>query len=356
MIETNIAELAASLLRLEELKGSYSDDQTGDDLESEAVSVLANEIEFLRCVCWTADFDNSIQAIKTTQRWLKPGYHTRTAGQSEITHVVDAVYHELEQRKFFHLPTDRAKYFDHEKLFGDDVYSAFPPAIPDVRESGNCLAMGRNTAAVFHLMRSVEWGLRALCGHLGLHQARRSRKGGTREYIPLAYADWETMLNQIHPRVDARINKLKRGTQKQTEQEFYYPVLQDIRGIRDAWRNHVMHTRAEYNPTEAETILNHVERIMRTLATRFVATTPKGVSHPRILSAKYGLGGVNYLDVTQVLRGYVKNSMEVFASNHFFTDPYPNKEKHLVVQYSMPPSRAQKTVTIKEGQPLIFTK
>ena len=48
--------------------------------------------------------------------------------------------------------------------------------------------------------------------------------------------------------------------------------------------------------------------------------------------------------------------MEVFASNHFFTDPFPEKEKHLVVQYSIRPSRARKTITVVEGDPVIFRK
>jgi hypothetical protein len=138
--------------------------------------------------------------------------------------------------------------------------------------------------------------------------------------------------------------------------KFYYPVLQDIRGIREAWRNHVMHTRAEYSPEEAVAIFEHVRRIATTLAKRFAAKPSKNPAHPKIHSAKYGIGASDYIDVTQVLRGYLANSIEVFASNHFFSDPYVGKSKHLIVQYSLPPSRAKKTVTVKEGDSLIFTK
>lgn len=74
--------------------------------------------------------------------------------------------------------------------------------------------------------------------------------------------------NQLQDRVDAKLNKIKRGPAKQASQEFYYPMLQDIRGIRDAWRNHVMHTRQEYEPKDADAILGHVRRLMNTLAIR----------------------------------------------------------------------------------------
>ena len=39
-----------------------------------------------------------------------------------------------------------------------------------------------------------------------------------------------------------------------------------IRGFRDAWRNHVMHTRAEYSREDASAVLSHVKRLLQTLA------------------------------------------------------------------------------------------
>ena len=59
---------------------------------------------------------------------------------------------------------------------------------------------------------------------------------------------------------------MRPGKVKQSAQEFYYPALQDVRGIKDAWRNHVMHTRREYTALEADAILEHVKRLMATLA------------------------------------------------------------------------------------------
>jgi hypothetical protein len=153
-----------------------------------------------------------------------------------------------------------------------DVYNRFRNARFDIREAGNCLAVECGTATVFHLMRTVEWGLRALCQHLGIYKVKSRTKGGKVKFTPIPYVEWETMLNQLHPVVNDRVSKLKRGSLKQAEQEFYYPMLQDIQGIRDAFRNHIMHTRAKYSSTDALAIFERVGRIMVSLARKFSAS------------------------------------------------------------------------------------
>lgn len=182
--------------------------------------------------------------------------------QSEATHVADAICDELKKRTFVTVNATRAAYVESLDWMGEEVSAAFLEAQADIYDAGNCLGVECGTAAVFHMMRVVEWGLRYLCSHLGLRKMR-TRRGKT---IPITYVDWETMLNGLNPRVDAKIEKMKRGSQKQAAQEFYYPVLQDIRAIRDAWRNHLMHTRAVYTTEDAEAIAGHIKRIMSALA------------------------------------------------------------------------------------------
>jgi hypothetical protein len=70
------------------------------------------------------------------------------------------------------------------------------------------------------------------------------------------------ILDGLQDAVDLKMTRLKRVSEKQKLQEFYYPALQDIRGLRDAWRNHVMHTRAEYTDKDAEAVFFHVKRLL----------------------------------------------------------------------------------------------
>ncbi len=110
--------------------------------------------------------------------------------------------------------------------------------------------------------------MRALCKDIGLRKTQRTKKSGKPVYAPIEYSEWEKILDQLQSRADSKLEKLKRGTDKQKLQEFYYPVIQDLRAFRDAWRNHVMHTRAEYTREEAIAVFGRVKSFMENLASR----------------------------------------------------------------------------------------
>jgi hypothetical protein len=238
-------------------------------LPDEKYKALIENVEFGKQVCEEAKFTDSWHKIHMSLSELNSSVMDISSLQTELRNIGEAILVESAKFKFLRVSRDRANYVDnHLALFGPSVVAAFPSAVPDMREAGNCLAAECNTAAVFHLMRTVEWGLRALCADVGLIRLKSKTKGGKIKYTPISYTDWEHMLSQLQARIDVKLNRIKRGKLKQDAQEFYYPALQDIRGIRDAWRNHVMHTRAEYNHQDADAILRHVERLLTTLAKR----------------------------------------------------------------------------------------
>lgn len=212
-------------------------------------------------------FRNSERIASMAKAKLGPDADA-SAAAAELDHVKYELLSDAGSCMFVQVsPLNRA-YIDSVALFGQDVAQAFPSAIADIRAAGNCLAVGLGTAAVFHLMRSVEWALRSLCAHLGFSRLRSRKKNGRLTYTPLPWGDWESILTGAKSRVTEKATALKRGPRKQLYQEFYYPALQDIEGIKDAWRNHVMHTRREYTAAEALAIKDRVERLMRHLAGR----------------------------------------------------------------------------------------
>ena len=221
---------------------------------------LASEAEFrsafasVNALCATYDADNGPPNI--------------SALESDVRHVVDMFLHDLDFSTFLMVPSRQSHFVDNDAIFGDAVYEAFPSARMDLRSAGNCLAADCNTAAVFHLMRAIEWALRALAVHLGFRQMRVQKKSGVIKHVPLSHLEWEKVLDQLQTRVDRRIERMRPGKRKQGMQEFYYPILQEIRAMRDAWRNHVMHTRAEYGAEDALAIKGHVDRLMVKLASR----------------------------------------------------------------------------------------
>jgi hypothetical protein len=66
--------------------------------------------------------------------------------------------------------------------------------------------------------------------------------------------------------VQGKIDALPPGPEKQELQEFYFPLLSDIRGFKDAFRNHVMHTRKTYTQEAANDVLEQVKRFLTLLA------------------------------------------------------------------------------------------
>lgn len=219
--------------------------------------------------CADAGFTDAEDEIRTILKHIEERHQDYSSLRVELTHALECLFRELKRRTFLAVVPSRSAYVDNPALFGQAVPDAFPSAMPDLIQAGNCLAADCNTAAVFHLMRGVEWGLRALCANVGIKRVKsKIKKSGRITYTPIEYTEWEKILDELQEHVDAKLKTLKRGTTKQELQGFYYPALQDIRGIRDAWRNHVMHTRAEYTGPDADAILSHVKRLLSTLATK----------------------------------------------------------------------------------------
>jgi hypothetical protein len=268
----DFADLVARLERLATILENLSE-QGGQGGRHEPGLYKTTLEQISRAVAYARNngFQESLDTLAASESHLRD-YRKKAeiaALATEAAHSRDALMIAAQNRKFLRVALSRADYVDSDALLGSEVYGAFESARSDIREAGNCLAADCNTAAVFHLMRAVEWGMRALCVDLGVRKLRtRNKKTGKISYKLIEFSEWETILNTLQERVDRKLAKVKRGPKKQLYQEFYYPVLQDIRGIREAWRNHTMHTRREYTASDADAILDHVKRLMIRLATQ----------------------------------------------------------------------------------------
>lgn len=155
---------------------------------------------------------------------------------------------ELESNIFLYLPSERTEYYTEKNLFGEQVAEKFPSAIRDIEHAGKCLALGEATACVFHLMRVMEVGLKAL--------ARALR-------IPYA-PSWESYLTQIKTKVGEK-HKTK-GIKWKRDEPFFKEVLGDLLTVKIAWRNPTMHIVRSYDTEEAEEIFRAVRGFVKRLA------------------------------------------------------------------------------------------
>ena len=178
--------------------------------------------------------------------------------EAMATSLKDDLIKETFFRVFLVVDGTRSAYVDNDKLFGPEVATAFPLAIPDIRESGNCIAAGCFPAAIFHLMRIAEHGLRALA----YDRRIRIPKG------PLELATWEDILKELD-RAESAIQGYPRTVAREAQFKFYHQANMEIRAFKNAWRNRWFHTRdSGCDSDSTQGLMNHVSAFMKVLASR----------------------------------------------------------------------------------------
>ncbi|HVT57181.1 MAG TPA: hypothetical protein VHR45_02170 [Thermoanaerobaculia bacterium] len=169
-----------------------------------------------------------------------------------------AVIQALSEQQFAFIPAARSACFEQDALFGENVAKAFRSAAADIKGAGNCFASGLYTATVFHLMRAVEIALRVLARDLKIEF-----------HEPLEFQEWATLIDKIQAEANEFCDKRIQGRKAKTEaRDFYNGAIGEFRAFKDAWRNHVMHTRESYDMDLAQSVMNHVREFMQRLSRR----------------------------------------------------------------------------------------
>jgi hypothetical protein len=169
---------------------------------------------------------------------------------------------ELSSRFFLAVPFDKVKFYEQkEPLFGEEVFNQFPRIIVDIEEAGKCLALGRATACVFHLMRVMEDALKFVALKLDI------------PYAP----SWESYIKHIDKKMSADYKDKTPEWKK--DEPFFRDLLGDFQAIRWAWRNPTMHIVRQYAVEEAESIFQAVRGFMQRLAQKFTVSEIDGALH-----------------------------------------------------------------------------
>jgi hypothetical protein len=147
------------------------------------------------------------------------------------------------------LSPQEARQFQQASPFGAEVEARFPSANEDIYEATKCLALGRGTACVMHLMRVVESGLKCLAETLGVGDQ----------------GDWGAYIRAIESELELRIRAAGKRT---ADEQFYAEAKAMIDNVRRAWRNPTMHVERTYSPERADEIYRAVRSLMNHLATK----------------------------------------------------------------------------------------
>lgn len=156
---------------------------------------------------------------------------------------------ELREELIFRLPSGRKDYFEKDDLFGQEVASAFPSSIDNIRNAGTCFAIEQWDACVFHLMRVLEHGIQVLA---------------TKFSVPFNNTSWNTIIEQIERGVRGMNSSF--GADWKEQQKFCSAAASQFMFLKDAWRNHIMHLSDVYDEGKALSVFRHVKELMQTLA------------------------------------------------------------------------------------------
>jgi hypothetical protein len=189
---------------------------------------------------------------------------------SSLITLKSSILNSLQKKKLLQVSQDHFEFLEEDALFGPAVKSRFPSASRDIKAAGDCFAAECSAAAVFHLMRVAEMGLRSLV---------RDRRIPLSDK-PLTDRDWSQVSKKLEIAVfqmrAAPVTKWPGAEQAKDRQiVFYNDLLQELRPFDEAWKNHVSHPGAAvfYNRDQAGEILKRVRSFMQKLATRLSETS-----------------------------------------------------------------------------------
>jgi hypothetical protein len=216
----------------------------GDESAVQLGRVILNGLVLVEEKCQSLGLDSALAQIARIRRELKADCPVPEFRRM-IDDLIVRIHDQLNLRLFLFVPTERAKFYSGQQLFGADVEVKFPDASYDISEAGKCLAVNRSTATVCHLMRVLDVGLKALANHL------------------TATIDTDQPWGRILPQVDAAIQA---RSLTGVNVDDLNKVHASLNAVRVAWRNSAMHCKDKYTEEEAEEIFNACKTFMRLLA------------------------------------------------------------------------------------------
>ncbi|SFJ08190.1 hypothetical protein SAMN05216304_104359 [Bosea sp. OK403] len=153
----------------------------------------------------------------------------------------------------YRYPDQKKTIFKNWAVDWADTVSKFPSTKKDVYCAVDLWALGHNTASVFHLMRVLEYGLRAMANDVNAN---------------FEYENWQNIIEKIESNIKIETKQLPKGSARSERLKFLSEAAKELVYFKDGWRNFVSHNRVEYSEEQAFIALNHVRYFMTTLASK----------------------------------------------------------------------------------------
>jgi hypothetical protein len=194
-------------------------------------------------------------ALEELLRALKVPKTSYTEMKSRVSEINNTLRRELKTVQLYSVD---AKYSDYLRsyepgevpasLFGEAVELKFPDAQDDILEASRCLALRRNTACVFHLMRAMESTVSVLAQKT---QATLTNCHGE----TLA---WGVLVGNLKSKIEAM--------PKGQNQDDWLAAHSMLHSVNRAFRTKTAHPEKTYTDEQAESAFQAVKAFMQELA------------------------------------------------------------------------------------------
>jgi hypothetical protein len=159
----------------------------------------------------------------------------------------------LEGQFIYRYPTRKNQILMNWQRDWASVLRAFPSAESDIKAGVDLWALEHPTASVFHFMRALEHGLRALAKDVGKS---------------FDVQNWQNIIEQIEAEIRTIGKALPTGAIKSKRLQFLSEAAKEFVYFKDGWRNYVSHNKGAYDERQAHNTLEHVKSFMTTLSSR----------------------------------------------------------------------------------------
>jgi hypothetical protein len=172
-----------------------------------------------------------------------------------IQELSENIASELVCKVFLMVSEENADFYRQpEPPFGPEVAERFAEANYDIAAGSRCLALDEWTASVFHMMRVLEKGLHWLAAEIGVEMKPT-----------VELSNWKNVIGNVEKQI-RDFEQAPRSKTKSQKNQFYCELATNFYYFKEAWRNHVSHSRAIYDERQAKEVWNHVRSFMRRLA------------------------------------------------------------------------------------------
>lgn len=216
--------------------------ESGAAVPLEAINLMLPSYQEIRQFCDELGLQDTSEYLARLMKDLRSFPNAGNYSRS-IVELQSRLAQELSHHVFMRI--ESPQYYGKSPRFAQMVTEIYPEIAHDVVEAGNCLAMDRGTACVFHLMRIIEFGLQRIGGRLKIEKIHNK--------------NWQQVLSQISVAV-SRMPESTTALRK--KKEGYTEVVALFETVKMAWGDGAIELKPAHSTKEAEALLCAVNKFM----------------------------------------------------------------------------------------------